>query len=67
MASGLYRQNGIGIMPSLHPKAYHSAFSAPEAMSASSAVLVLHCLLMPVRFVKQNDSFSRKNFVFTIC
>jgi hypothetical protein len=60
MKSGLLPAKWIGIMPSLHRKAYHSAFLAPEVGDHFIGGACASCLLMPVRSVKQNDIIFRK-------
>jgi hypothetical protein len=50
----------IGIMPGLHAKAYHSAFSAPEVKRHFICGACAFCLLTLARPVKQIDIDFRK-------
>jgi hypothetical protein len=60
MTSGLLPEKWIGIMPSLHPKAYHSAFLAPEGNEHFISGACASGLLMQARTVKRNYVKSSK-------
>jgi hypothetical protein len=67
MTSGLLPAKWNGIMPSLHWKAYHSAFLAPEANEHFIGGACASGLLTAARSVKRHDiSFRKKLCVYNL-